>query len=62
MAKNADGSVVLKTTGKVASTPRSGSGKGVTHPLARGVGKGGPKAAVGAKGKSGIAGKGSVSR
>ena len=59
MAKNADGSVTLKTTGKVASTPRSGSGKGVKAPLARSVSGGGSKV-VGAGGKSGVGGKGSA--
>jgi hypothetical protein len=42
MTKNSDGSVTLKSTGKVASTPKSGSGKGVKAPLARSV-SGGPK-------------------
>lgn len=42
MTRNSDGSVTLQTTGKVASTPKSGSGKGVKAPLARSV-SGGPK-------------------
>lgn len=43
MAKNSDGSVTLKTTGKVATTPKSGSGQGVKAPLARSVSGGGSK-------------------
>lgn len=60
MARNSDGSVTLKTTGKVASTPSSGSGKGVKHPLARSVSGGGAKAGVGRQGKTGVSGKGTV--
>lgn len=53
MVRNSDGSVTLKSTGKVASTPKSGSGKGVKAPLARSV-SGGPKV-VGKSGKTTVA-------
>ena len=43
MAKNRDGSVTLKTTGKLASTPKSGSGAGRKAPLAEAAGAVGPK-------------------
>lgn len=41
MAKNADGTVTLKTTGKISHTPTSGSGAGRKAPLAVGAGSGG---------------------
>lgn len=59
MARNPDGSVVLKTTGKVATTPTSGSGKAVPAPLARTVGGGNPKT-VGIGNRTGPSGIGTV--
>lgn len=43
MARNKDGSVTLKTTGKLASTPKKGSGVGRKAPLAQSSGGDGPK-------------------
>lgn len=43
MAVNADGTVTVKTPGKVAQTPSSGSGTGQVKPVAAKSSKAGPK-------------------
>lgn len=43
MARNADGTVVVKTTGKVASTPKVGTGTGIVKTSAAKGSAAGPK-------------------
>lgn len=55
MATNSDGSVTLKTTGKIAQTPASGAGTGKVTPVAAKTSAPGPKVVR-------VVGRGPVSR